>query len=192
MQLERDSLYAGFTKKADQQTLPAEIANRNRFAIAQAWLKPLIGFVREGFKGYSPTVEGFVAAKSFLLRNAIEGEYPDYIINPAKMKLSYGDLPMAADPAVAHQADTNELVFTRDQSTPAGASNQDQVMLLAYFASVSKVISMTTGVFRRTGTDELQLSDNLLGKEADVYIAFIAADRSRQSDSVYLGKVLCE
>jgi len=111
MQLERDSLYAGFTKKADQQTLPAEIANRNRFAIAQAWLKPLIGFVREGFKGYSPTVEGFVAAKSFLLRNAIEGEYPDYIINPAKMKLSYGDLPMAADPAVAYQADTNELVF---------------------------------------------------------------------------------
>src|SRR5690606_22476388 len=81
-------------KKRTSKLSEAEIANRKRFGDAQIWLKPLLSFVRIGFKGFSPTVEGYVAAKSYLLRNAMEGEYPDFTINPAKMKLSYGNLPL--------------------------------------------------------------------------------------------------
>src|SRR6266702_4053124 len=71
-----------------------ETANRNKFAMAQFWLKPVVKFVREGFKGYSPLSEGFVAAKSYLLKNAFEGVAPDISINPALMKVSFGDLPL--------------------------------------------------------------------------------------------------
>ena len=44
-----------------------EVLNRKKFAAAQAWLKPIIDFVRVGFKGYNERFEGFVAAKSWLM-----------------------------------------------------------------------------------------------------------------------------
>jgi hypothetical protein len=178
-------------KKRTSKPSSAELANRKRFADAQAWLKPLTGFVRAGFKGFSPTVEGFVAAKSYLLKNAIEGEYPNYLINLEKMKLSYGNLPVAKNPSVSWEPQMGEMVFTWDTSTVKGTSPRDQVMMLAYCVELGRAVFITTGVFRKTGTDELSLPDNFRGKHVEVYIAFLAADRSRQSDSVYLGSVLC-
>jgi Family of unknown function (DUF6266) len=52
------------------------LANRNKFAMAQAWLKPLLPFVREGFNGYGTTVEGYLTAKSWLLQNCFMGIAP--------------------------------------------------------------------------------------------------------------------
>ena len=40
-----------------------ELLNRKKFAAAQAWLSPILDFVREGFRGYSQRSQGFVAAK---------------------------------------------------------------------------------------------------------------------------------
>lgn len=169
----------------------AELANRKRFADAQAWLKPLTPFVRVGFKGYSPTVEGFVAAKSYLLRNAIEGEYPNYRIKPEKMKVSHGDLPLPTNAEVVYE--TGTLVFswdtTLDKATTASA--HDQVMILAYCTELQQAIFLTTGTFRKNGTDTLALPENFKEKQVEVYIAFLAADRSEQSDSLYLGSILC-
>ncbi len=51
-----------------------ELFNRKKFAAAQAWLKPLLNFVREGFRGYSQRSHGFIAAKSWLLKNAFVEE----------------------------------------------------------------------------------------------------------------------
>src|SRR5689334_5510673 len=72
-----------------------EKANRERFRIAQEWLKPLLDFVRVGFKGYTPTVEGFVAAKSHLMKNAMEGLGADSKVIPSKVLVSYGELPLS-------------------------------------------------------------------------------------------------
>jgi hypothetical protein len=45
-------------KKRTKKVSAKELANREKFAMAQDWLKPLLPFVREGYKGYSSTVEG--------------------------------------------------------------------------------------------------------------------------------------
>ncbi|RZK40705.1 MAG: hypothetical protein EOO61_06355 [Hymenobacter sp.] len=182
----------GLPKKRTSVATGAELANRKRFADMHKWLKPLLSVLRIGFKGYSPRLEGFLAAKSYLLRYAIEGEYPNTTINPAKVKLSHGDLPLAENLNVAYQVTSEELVFSWDPSTPNNASSRDQVMMVAYFTGLGEAISVTSGAFRQTGTDKLQLSGNLLGHQAEVYIAFISEDRQKQSDSVYLGSILCE
>src|SRR5882757_9493250 len=57
-------------KKRTGKVSKAELANRGKFAVAQAWLKPLLKFVREGFRMYKMTSGAFVAAKSYLLRHA--------------------------------------------------------------------------------------------------------------------------
>ncbi|RRN77599.1 hypothetical protein EIM50_18785, partial [Pseudoxanthomonas sp. SGD-10] len=91
-----------------------ELANRKRFADAQAWLKPITAFVRVGYQGYSPTVEGFVAAKSYLLKNAMEGEHPNCNVNPEKMKVSFGNLQNPAEANASFEDATCKLLFSWD------------------------------------------------------------------------------
>ena len=173
--------YKERTKKVTQK----ELANRSKFGASQSWLQPITTFVREGFKKYTETVEGFLAAKSYLSHNAWEGTGEDMHINPALMKVSYGNLPLSGDIAVGKTAD-NQLQFTWDTAHVDGTSSNDQVMLLAYNIEDARVYATTTGQFRRTGADTLTISQP---GTYHLYLAFTAADRSRQSHSVYLGAI---
>ncbi len=66
-----------------------ELLNRKKFAAAQAWLAPILDFVREGFRGYSKRSQGFVAAKSWLLKNGFTGQGEDLHIDPALSKSQF-------------------------------------------------------------------------------------------------------
>ncbi len=171
-----------------------EKLNRSKFAAAQLWLSPLINFVRIGFNGYSKKGEGFIAAKSYLLKNALKVENNGIIIDPALVKLSFGDLPMSANAAFKLSA-PGELTFTWEPEGIGYGYDRDQVMMLAYNCTgYEKKFSVSyeniTGQFRSAGQDILLIPKDLkAGTIFHVYIAFIAADRSRQSDSLYLGEL---
>lgn len=154
--------------------------------MAQAWLKPLLPFVREGFKGYSTTVEGYLAAKSYLLQNCFTDVAPNIQIDAALMKVSYGDLPLSANIKVK-QAKNGSLQFNWNKAVVKGTSGQDQVMLLAYDVDHKMAYYNLTGQFRNVGSDVL-IIDTTPGRSYQLYLAFTAADRSRQSNSVYLGE----
>lgn len=177
-----------------------ESANRNKFAMAHTWLQPLTYFLREGFKGYTPTVEGFLAAKSYLLKNAFEGEGENLVINPAKVKVSYGDLPLP-DNITVKVIGPNQVQFSWDTGTLHSNNRYDQAMVLAYDIDAESTrfqqriaLFELTGQFRSTGAHILNISPRDPEKEDSVgtyhcYIAFVSADRTRRSDSVYLGTV---
>src|SRR6478736_3248269 len=137
------SAYKKRTKKVSEK----ELANRNKFAMAQAWLQPLLPFVREGFKGYSKTVEGYLAAKSYLLQHCFTGVTPNINIDASLMKVSYGDLPLAANIKVK-QGKNGVLQFTWNKAAVKGTSGQDQVMLLAYDVDHKTAYYNLTGQFR--------------------------------------------
>jgi hypothetical protein len=164
-----------------------EKANRNKFSMAQFWLKPLLHFVRVGFKGYTPLVEGFVAAKSYLMKNAMEGNGAECTINPALVKLSYGDLPLPENISM-QLLENDQLQVTWDAPTSKSPRNKDQVMIVAYNIEMKRAKFITMGQFRLVGSDTLDL--NIAVKGAfHIYVAFVAGDRSRQSMSVYLGAI---
>jgi hypothetical protein len=158
--------------------------------MAHAWLKPVTEFVREGFKGYTETVEGFIAAKSYLLKNAFEGEAPDLIINPALVKVSSGELPLPQDITVTREA-ANKLRFEWDTSDVEVTNKYDQVMLLAYDIVGGYCYKKLTGQLRMNGSDILQMQTGF-ERTYHLYIAFVAADRSARSNSVYLGTMYVE
>jgi hypothetical protein len=161
-----------------------EKKNREKFKKAQYWLQPLLDFVRQGFKGYTPTVEGFVAAKSYLLKNAIEKTDKGFFINPSLMKVSFGDLPLP-DNIRVQLLDNTLLQFSWEE--PNKNHRYDQAMLLAYNIEKGKANMKLTGQFRSMESDSLSLKHE--PGIYHVYIAFVAADRSRQSHSVYLGEI---
>jgi hypothetical protein len=177
----------GYYKKRTTHISAKEKSNRGKFAQSQYWLKPILEFVREGFKHYSPTVKGFVAAKSYLSRNAFEGVAPDVHINPALVKVSYGDLPLSNNIAVALTED-GHLQFTWDPASVTGGSDKDQVMMLAYDIENAFAWEDITGQLRSTGADRLKINTTTK-RTYHVYCAFNAADRSKTSDSVYLGAI---
>lgn len=164
-----------------------EVANRLKWSMAHAWLKPVTKFVREGFKNYTSTVEGFIAAKSYILKNAFEGEAPDYSINPALMKVSIGNLPLP-EQITATLIDDFVIQFTWSTENIAISNRYDQVMLLAYDIDHQEASHKLLGQFRTAGADTLQLR-LFEDRVYQLYIAFVAADRSAQSDSVYLGAI---
>ena len=164
-----------------------EKANRQKFKVAQEWLSYLLDFVRQGYKGYSPTVEGFSAAKSYLMKNAMEFVGGEWKVNPALMKVSCGTLSLSENISVKSTKD-GKLQFTWDTGMVKEGYGNDQVMLLAYNIK-SKVANYDiAGAFRNTRSASL-VSPAGKGGSCHVYVAFVAADRRRQSDSVYLGEI---
>lgn len=172
-------------KKRTKKISKKESGNRNKFKIAQAWLKPVLEFVRDGFYQFKMTSGAFVAAKGHLLRHAFEGVQPDIRINPALVKVSVGELPLSPGIA-AGKAAPGLLQFTWDTAPVAGGSAYDQVMLLAYDIDKGFACYNTTGQFRSAGADTLAIE---AGRSYHLYLAFTSADRKLQSDSVYLGVI---
>src|SRR5882724_9425976 len=103
-------------KKHTRKAAEGAARNRSKFALAHYWLQPLKVFVREGFRGYAERVEGFNAAKSYLLLHAFEGAAPNVTINPALVKVSSGNLPLPTGIAVSKAA-AGQLSFTWDTIT---------------------------------------------------------------------------
>jgi hypothetical protein len=158
--------------------------------MAHTWLRPVTKFVREGFKGYTPTVEGFIAAKSYLLKNAFEGEAPDLIINPALVKVSYGELALPQNIKFT-QISPKEIQFTWDTDDIELTNKYDQVMLLAYDIEGGYAFTRLTGQLRMNGSDIITVQRGFK-QTHHLYIAFVSADRSSRSNSLYLGPIYIE
>lgn len=172
-------------KPRSSQTSEKEENNRNKFKIAHAWLQPLLVFLRSGFAGYSETAEGFNAAKSYNLKNAMtEAE-----VIPELVRVSYGELPLPETLQAELLDDQLQVNWSTEHGL--GASNKDQLMLLAYHPESRTALYEVHGAFRGMGMQLMDTYREFVGKTIHVYAAFVAADRSRQSNSLYLGRFDC-
>ncbi|OYZ32050.1 MAG: hypothetical protein B7X86_06245 [Sphingobacteriales bacterium 17-39-43] len=173
----------GLYKKRTKKPKEGEILNRKKFAAAHAWLLPLLDFVRVGFKGYNERFQGFAAAKSWLMKNCMQVIDGEIRIDPALVKISSGNLPLPEN----IQCSVQEPNTLRISWTPARERGflYDQAMVLAY--------QMEDGPYGEVLSSDRTSGEVLVPVDPSpepyhVYLAFIAADRSRQSDSVYLGE----
>ena len=164
----------------------SEQQTRNNFASMHTWLKPILPLLRVGFKSPDSVFGGYNAAKSYNLKNAME----DGAVHPEKIRISMGDLTLSPDLRVSY-TENKTLLFEWDPAYLEGTDLKDQIMVLAYHPESQTALYNIHGAFRNSGVEELKITSDLTGKSVHVYAAFIAADRSRQSDSVYLGAVLC-
>jgi hypothetical protein len=164
-----------------------EQQNRDKFAAMQAWLKPFLPLLRAGFKSPDSEFGGYNAAKSYNLKNAMV----DGVILLDHIRISMGDLLVSNDLQV-RDSGNKSLIFEWDPAYIEGTDPKDQIMVLAYHPESRTAIYALHGAFRDSGVQDLKIPSDLIGKTIQVYAAFIAADRSRQSDSVYLAALAVE
>jgi hypothetical protein len=174
-------------RKRSVKRSEGEAANQSKFSKMHKWLKPLLFFLREGFKEYTATAKGFNAAKSYNLLNAFVKEGKDDIIDPSRVLVSYGDLEMPQN--IRCELNGKALHFSWDTISGYDEHGCDQAMLLAYDPDTRKRNLDITGALKKTGSSVLDIS---LKGNFHVYIAFVSSDRTRRSNSVYLGRFMVE
>lgn len=146
------------------------------------WLKPIKEYVRVGFQNYSEKQHGFGGAVSYNKLNALR---EDKTINSALAMISWGDLPLPGETIFLNE-ESGILEFTWSAVT----KSKDRLLVLAY-SDEENISGDLCGAKRKDGRHTLDCS-NLIGKEADIYIAFVSEERDRCSNSVYLGRILVE
>jgi len=178
---------------------PASVANpqtegqvdqRTKFSTVLQFLQPLRGFLKVGFRGYAIKMTEFNSAMSYNVKNAIIGEYPDYVIDYENALISRGGLTGALNPTVNSPGAGQVLFNWADNSLDGNANATDKAMVLVYNPARNEAVYVTNGSARNTGTHTLTVPDQYSGDTVYAFIAFISEDGKSVSNSKYVGEVV--
>ncbi len=177
---------------------PASVANpktegqldqRSKFALVIGFLKTMTAFIRVGFKLYANGVSQFNSAMSYLLNNAIAGEYPNQSIDYASVLISRGSLEPADGAQVSSDvASVLEFSWT-DNSDAVDANADDVALLLAYNPTKKASAYAIAGFSRSDAAASLQVPSGFSGDEVQVFLGFISSNGQSVANSVYVGAV---
>lgn len=163
-----------------------EQLNTSKFGLVQDTLSSILEFVKVGFRNYYTKTGGIRGAISYNRKHAVREDENGFYIDPNDFVVAGGNLPGALQPTFTFES-PGTLKFTWATEIPKDADELDQVMLMAIDLKSKKASYSPIGEFRKRGEASLGLEEALKGKLLDIYIAFVAKDRSRQSTSQYLG-----
>lgn len=180
-----DKQYARTKPASPKKFSEKQLGNQSNFGGMQGWLTPIGEFLKVGCKNNIKFKAGHALALEYMSANAVSGEGQEKVIHPDLVRVSIGDLSGSAGASVV--LDSQDAVFEWDSTLVAGTSGFDQALILAYDVAQKKAFFHTNGFFRKEGSVRLSLP---APGEYHCYLGFVAQDRSRQSNSQYLGTVV--
>ena len=168
-----------------------QMAQRDKFALALSFIRPIQSFIKVGFKTYAVHQSEFNAAMSYTLKNAIKGTYPSFTIDFAQAMVSRGSLAKPLN--IQKQNNDNEIAVSwQDNSGTANALDTDFAMLMAYNADKGEAVYDMTSTCRGDEGSSLRYPSDWVGDTVHVYLAFVSEDGTLVSDSEYVGSMTIE
>lgn len=167
-----------------------ELENQTKFRLVQNYLSPFADLLKIGFSNYYTKTGGFRAALSYTRKEVLKHDDNGIHIDQHLVKISGGALTPAVNPSVLI-AEDREIIIQWDTTEVNYLNESDQLLLLVY--NPTNRITNTrifNGAYRKDGQIKVTPNPRLLNNEVDIYIGFVAADRSIQSDSQYLGRFM--
>lgn len=161
---------------------PKQQEQRLKFGLVNKELSPLGDVFKTGYA--SP--EGRQMAVSHALRNAIEGEFPDFRLNFGLVKVAAGNLPCVHQASVLVEADLGVTV-TWD-TTVGFKADENDVVNLVFFNEKTKLCFLFENVAdRQAGTVKQSLPVIWEGEAIHCWLYLSGNTRSVNSDSIYVG-----
>ncbi|MFC3197618.1 DUF6266 family protein [Parapedobacter deserti] len=166
------------------------LAVRQRFKLASEFLMPVRRLIHRGFATKRKGKTAFGRAMSYVLLRAVEGDYPNQYVDPAKVRLSEGVL---LNPALVEVTRQGRLINVEVASIGAdlegmNESWDDQLILCAYHPE-QRVAGINEEPRRRDdGVVSLQLPPLLADKPVHLYLMVHDRAERRWSNSCYLGE----
>jgi len=175
---------------------PASVANprtegqvnqRNKFTITLEYLQATSDFIKVGYKAFAVKKTEFNAAMSYVLNNAVGGIAPNFTIDYSLALLSRGSLSSVLNGST-DLATPGQVTFDWDDNSAEGNANTtDKAMVLVYNPSKKESVSILDGADRTVGSQVITIPNTYAGDTVELFMAFVSADGTQVSNSVYLG-----
>ncbi len=122
------------------------------------------------------------------MRNAINGDYPDFKVSYSRFVLGVGDL-LNVEEATVHSESTGKITFSwKDNSNEGSARASDQSFVAVYCEDLGNWNASHDSVPRNAGSYTLDVTA-FSGKAVQTYIGFLSADAKFVTTSLYTGPV---
>ena len=163
-----------------------QMGQRSKFALTLDFLKPITAYIRTGYKTYANKQTAFNAAMSYIVKNAIEGTAPDYVLDFSNVLVSRGSLSQPSAPNVNMDSGKATISWT-DNSGQGDAQPTDVAMPLAYNPDKGEAVFNTSAATRADQSAELNFPADWNGDTIELYNGFVSADGINVANSIYLG-----
>ncbi|MEJ6982232.1 DUF6266 family protein [Pedobacter sp. P351] len=160
-------------KKSSKAPTDKQLEQRVKLALAVGFLKPVSPLLSIGFRKAAANSTGFNVATSLIVKEAITGTYPDYLIDYTKVMFSQGDL---TGPWNAAASSADEAVLTLNWTDNTGSGNAkatDKAKLMIYNPAKSQYVYTTGTAARNAATEAITLPGSFSGDTVEVWMAFI-------------------
>jgi len=164
-----------------------QIEQQARFALATRAIQALHPVLKVGYRNHARNCTAYNMALSDVLRDAIAGVHPDWMLDYGAFRISKGTLTPAHNPTVAFN--NGVMTFRWDvQSDQGGGLGTDQV-LLAAIAENGAVAFSIQQFTRSQQTGTLSMPLNAGNAPVHCYIAMVSSASREVSNSLYVGVV---
>ena len=165
---------------------PTQLAQRQRLKAVNDFMRPFLKLIRITFP---PKIVGRTAraeAQSYMMRNALAGEYPNIYVDKSRALLSRGPLPIAVSATVTAQAEGLLIEWENDADAVRLHPN-DTLVVMALAADGGTADYRFTNTRRSEG--RFAWKPALPDGTVDVWIAFRNQMQTEMSDSLWVKNV---
>lgn len=163
-----------------------QMEQRSKFALTLDFLKSTTAYVRTGYKTYATKQTAFNAAMSYIVKNAIGGTSPNYVLDFSRVLVSRGSLTQPSNHNVSI-ASGKAAISWNDNSGQGDAQPADVAMPLAFNPDKGEAVFSTAAATRADQSAELNFPADWNGDTVELYIGFTSADGINVANSVYFG-----
>lgn len=168
-----------------------QVTQRSKFLVTQSFLRTFSPFLRMGFRFEAMGMKStFNAAMSVNMPHVIKDENNGFVVDYPNVLVSKG-LLRTSEITAATVAE-GFLDVTWSSVTVDNTKRDDEVMMLAYNPEKNVAVYDLHAGKRERLEARLALPINWEGDSVETYIAFMSADFTQVSDSLYAGRHLVE
>ena len=175
------------TSKKDARTT-AQLTQRQKFTMSHLLLKPIVPYLRVGFRGYTGVQTPYNAGTSHAVKECIVGKYPNLGFDPSKLTISSGSLEAVEVYSVSIKNNVASFSWT-DNSDGLHAFIHDFAMPMVYNFTKCKAIYSLESVSRVDAKATLNIPASWSKDKLSCYIAFASIETDAVSDCIYIGDV---
>lgn len=173
----------GLSKKRTKPFTEAQLAQQQRFGLVGQFLLPLKGLLEIGLANMDESTATLFNRAMALNLPAVEGVYPAFTIDYARIQLSKGGLEPLRGVTLAHDAGTVTVAWNPVHNQFVGHAD-DEIYVLLYDHELNLFYTSDEIVERSVGQVDIPLDADTEGHEATVWLFAVNRNGSRISNTI--------
>ena len=161
---------------------PAQMAQRQKLKVVNEFLGPFLKLIRITIPPQAAGRTARAEAQSQIMRNALEGEYPDIHVNKSKALLCHGPLPVPVSVSATIQSGGILIEWENGAEAP-GMHSKDTLLVIAGAKDADGIAYSFTEAMRSDG--QYFWKPALPEQPAELWMAFRNQEQTKMSNSFY-------